>query len=98
MTLDAKRAAATVLFRVVNAAVVCTYFNPDEFWQGPEVAHRLAFGYGYLYVMQLYLNGTSIAAIFPQVLGVDAKRQASYLGTPIDICNTHAAFRITWCG
>uniref|UniRef100_K7MK99 Mannosyltransferase n=2 Tax=Glycine subgen. Soja TaxID=1462606 RepID=K7MK99_SOYBN len=25
-----------------------TYFNPDEHWQGPEVAHRIAFGYGHL--------------------------------------------------
>ena len=42
------RAAATLAFRVLNAVVLCTYWNPDEFWQGPEVAHRLAFGYGYL--------------------------------------------------
>ena len=28
--------------------MLTTYFNPDEFWQGPEVAHRLAFGYGHL--------------------------------------------------
>ncbi|KAI9126033.1 hypothetical protein K1719_003451 [Acacia pycnantha] len=25
-----------------------SYFNPDEHWQGPEVAHRIAFGYGHL--------------------------------------------------
>eukprot|EP00960_Hanusia_phi_P015274 451050-Hanusia_phi.AAC.1 len=25
-----------------------TYFVPDEYWQAPEVAHRLSFGYGYL--------------------------------------------------
>ena len=37
-----------LLLRVANALVVKTYFNPDEFWQGPEVAHRLAFGYGFL--------------------------------------------------
>lgn len=35
-------------FRVVNAWTVRTYFNPDEYWQGPEVAHRLVFGSGYL--------------------------------------------------
>ena len=25
-----------------------TWFVPDEFWQGPEVAHKLFFGYGHL--------------------------------------------------
>ncbi|CAM9736986.1 unnamed protein product [Chrysoparadoxa australica] len=37
-----------ILFRVLNALVVRTYFTPDEFWQGPEVAHWLAFGVGHL--------------------------------------------------
>ncbi len=46
------RAAFTLMFRIVNALALTTYWNPDEFWQGPEVAHRLAFGYGYLYVLQ----------------------------------------------
>jgi phosphatidylinositol glycan class B len=36
--------AALVCFRVVNALLVRTYFNPDEFWQSTEVAHRLVFG------------------------------------------------------
>ncbi|KAI4344357.1 hypothetical protein L6164_011591 [Bauhinia variegata] len=35
-------------FRMLNALLVQTYFNPDEHWQGPEVAHRIAFGYGHL--------------------------------------------------
>ena len=39
---------ALVLFRVANTLLVQSYFNPDEFWQGPEVAHRIAFGYGHL--------------------------------------------------
>ena len=34
--------------RVVNALCVNTYFNPDEYWQSVEVAHRLVFGYGHL--------------------------------------------------
>eukprot|EP00899_Mesostigma_viride_P008256 jgi/Mesvir1/17431/Mv08709-RA.1 len=34
--------------RLAHAALVSTYFNPDEHWQGPEVAHRAVFGYGYL--------------------------------------------------
>uniref|UniRef100_A0A1J3EZU7 Mannosyltransferase n=2 Tax=Noccaea caerulescens TaxID=107243 RepID=A0A1J3EZU7_NOCCA len=35
-------------FRVVNALLIQTYFNPDEHWQSLEVAHRNVFGYGYL--------------------------------------------------
>ena len=41
-------ALALVLFRVLDAVSLRTYFNPDEFWQGPEVAHKLVFGVGLL--------------------------------------------------
>lgn len=34
--------------RVVGALVLRTYYNPDEYWQGPEVAHWLIFGTGHL--------------------------------------------------
>ncbi|CAA0831593.1 Alg9-like mannosyltransferase family [Striga hermonthica] len=34
--------------RIINSLLVQTYFNPDEHWQAPEVAHRIAFGYGHL--------------------------------------------------
>ncbi|KAF9613725.1 hypothetical protein IFM89_010167 [Coptis chinensis] len=37
-----------LIFRMVNALLVQTYFNPDEHWQALEVAHRVAFGYGHL--------------------------------------------------
>jgi hypothetical protein len=42
--------ALVVGFRVWNALFVRTAFNPDEFWQSTEVAHRMVFGYGHLYV------------------------------------------------
>ncbi|XVF34305.1 hypothetical protein REPUB_Repub18cG0048100 [Reevesia pubescens] len=35
-------------FRMLNAFLIQTYFNPDEHWQALEVAHRIAFGYGHL--------------------------------------------------
>ena len=34
--------------RLANSLIVRTYFSPDEYWQGPEVAHRLVFGTGFL--------------------------------------------------
>lgn len=34
--------------RMANSLLVQTYFNPDEHWQAPEVAHRIIFGYGHL--------------------------------------------------
>lgn len=40
--------AAVLAFRAWNALFVRTSFNPDEYWQGPEVAHSLVFGYGHL--------------------------------------------------
>ncbi|KAL8283183.1 hypothetical protein RQP46_005961 [Phenoliferia psychrophenolica] len=33
--------------RLANALVSRTFFQPDEYWQSLEVAHRLVFGYGY---------------------------------------------------
>ncbi|KAK6151508.1 hypothetical protein DH2020_014143 [Rehmannia glutinosa] len=37
-----------LITRMMNSLLVQTYFNPDEHWQAPEVAHRIAFGYGHL--------------------------------------------------
>jgi GPI mannosyltransferase 3 len=31
-------------FRIANAALLQTSFNPDEYWQSLEVAHRIVFG------------------------------------------------------
>ena len=42
-------------FRLANALLIQTYFNPDEHWQALEVAHRIAFGYtlfSFLFVSQ----------------------------------------------
>jgi phosphatidylinositol glycan class B len=36
------------IFRILNSLYIKTYFDPDEYWQAQEVAHRLVFGYGYL--------------------------------------------------
>ncbi|SPO37817.1 related to dolichyl-phosphate-mannose-glycolipid alpha-mannosyltransferase [Pseudozyma flocculosa] len=40
--------AFLLLFRLANAFLTQTYFQPDEHWQALEVAHRLVFGYGYV--------------------------------------------------
>jgi len=45
--LDRRAVAFLVVFRVLNVLCAQTYFVPDEYWQGPEVAHRLVFGYGW---------------------------------------------------
>lgn len=37
-----------MIFRLFCALCLSTAFAPDEFWQGPEVAHRLIFGYDYI--------------------------------------------------
>jgi phosphatidylinositol glycan class B len=36
-----------VAFRILNACLVQTFFQPDEFFQSLEVAHRIVFGYGW---------------------------------------------------
>lgn len=34
-------------FRIVNALITRTFFQPDEHYQTTEIAHRLVFGYGF---------------------------------------------------
>lgn len=34
-------------FRLLNAVCSRAYFQPDEYWQNLEVAHRWIYGYGY---------------------------------------------------
>lgn len=45
---DWRVVSAVVLLRALNSATLSTSSAPDENWQGPEVAHRLVFGYGEL--------------------------------------------------
>ncbi|XP_028399232.1 GPI mannosyltransferase 3-like [Dendronephthya gigantea] len=45
---DSKLLFGLIVFRVCNVFLVQTWFVPDEFWQAPEVAHNIAFGYGHL--------------------------------------------------
>jgi phosphatidylinositol glycan class B len=37
-----------LILRILSVFIVKTWYVPDEYWQSLEVAHRLAFGYGYL--------------------------------------------------
>lgn len=39
--------AAVFAFRLANAFLTATFFQPDEYFQALEPAHRLVFGYGY---------------------------------------------------
>ncbi|CAF0912048.1 unnamed protein product [Brachionus calyciflorus] len=36
------------IYRLLNIFLNQTWFVPDEFWQSQEIAHKLAFDYGYL--------------------------------------------------
>lgn len=40
--------AGFLVFRIFNASITKTFFQPDEYWQSLEPAHEIAFGYGYL--------------------------------------------------
>lgn len=37
-----------VLYRLGSAWLAANYEYPDEHWQGPEVAHRIHYGFGHL--------------------------------------------------
>ena len=71
-----------ILFRIANTFLVQTYFNPDEFWQGPEVAHRMTYGVGHLTwewspkaQLRSAVHPTLFAAFYwlVQLLGVDTR-------------------------
>lgn len=65
--------------RLASVFLVQTYFVPDEYWQSLEVAHKFAFGYGYLtweWVLGIrnYIHPLIIAFIFKvlQIFGLDS--------------------------
>ncbi|KAF9425864.1 hypothetical protein BGZ94_007151 [Podila epigama] len=67
-----------VLWRIINACLVKTYFSPDEYWQAQEVAHHIAFGYGYLtwewdVALRSVLHPALFAALYKilAILGLD---------------------------
>ncbi|PHZ11348.1 uncharacterized protein RHIMIDRAFT_23257 [Rhizopus microsporus ATCC 52813] len=67
-----------LIFRWINAYFTRTYDNPDEYWQGQEVAHNLVFGYGYLTwewqeKIRSYAHPLSIAFVYKlvQILRLD---------------------------
>jgi len=69
-----------IVFRILNAFLIKTWFVPDEFWQGPEVAHKLGFGYGYLtWEWHEGLRGFTFPVLFASVfqslnsLGLDSR-------------------------
>lgn len=37
-----------LIIRLASVYLIQTFFVPDEYWQSLEVAHNLAFKYGYL--------------------------------------------------
>lgn len=68
-----------IAFRILNALLIRTWFVPDEFWQGPEVAHDVVFGYGYLtWEWKEGLRGFTFPLLFAggfqvlKVLGLDS--------------------------
>lgn len=70
-----------LLFRILNAILIKTFFVPDEFWQGSEIAHRVVFGYGYLtWEWKEGLRGWTSPLIFAAsykllaVLGMDSAK------------------------
>lgn len=68
-----------LLFRLLNAFYTRTYDNPDEYWQGQEVAHELVFGNGYLTwewreKIRSFAHPLAIAMVYKliQVVGLDS--------------------------
>eukprot|EP00911_Craspedida_sp_UC1_P002894 UC1_evm7s2112 len=60
-----------VALRLFNALLLSTSFVPDEYWQGPEVAHRWVFGYGHLtWEWRVGLRGVTHPGIFAALYAI----------------------------
>lgn len=46
LLLDRRIILALLCIRVVNALTICTFFQPDEYYQSLEPAWKLVYGYG----------------------------------------------------
>jgi hypothetical protein len=76
--------SVAMLLRAINVFMVGTYFVPDEYWQGQEVAHRMIYGQGHLtWEWNQRLRG----ALHPAILAAGAK----FLSL-IDIGNVDAIY------
>src|SRR3989338_5687540 len=69
-------------YRIINALLLGTYFNPDEYWQAQEVAHKEVYGYGEKtwerdpnWAIRGYAHPTLVAIIpysLMKLLGIDS--------------------------
>lgn len=83
-------------WRVLLAVYVRTSFDPDEYWQGPEVAHRLVFGcesssfvcWSHLYTMVRMHGGMHLLALvrhldLRKVVGTGTSHGNGHLGCAV---------------
>jgi phosphatidylinositol glycan class B len=70
-----------VAYRIINALIVQTSFDPDEYWQSLEVAHNKIYGYGYLtwewkVGLRSFLHPGIFALLYKllQILSLDSAR------------------------
>ncbi|EEY68034.1 putative GPI mannosyltransferase [Phytophthora infestans T30-4] len=96
-------------FRMWNALFVRTSFNPDEYWQSTEVAHRLVFGYGYLtweWQDDAQLRGFAHPALFAglykflELLNLDSRWAVTYgprlLQGLLSVANDYFLYKLAW--
>ncbi|KAJ2631274.1 glycosylphosphatidylinositol anchor biosynthesis [Coemansia sp. RSA 1290] len=102
--------AALLVVRIVNALLIQTYIHPDETWQSLEVAHRLAFGYGFVtwewrHALRGFAHPMLFAAVYRMLwlLGLDNSflittapyLLAAVIGASVDLATFYFARRIT---
>ncbi|KAI9223475.1 Alg9-like mannosyltransferase family-domain-containing protein [Blastocladiella britannica] len=70
--------ALLVVFRVWNAVQIATSFSPDEYWQGLEIAHWMAFGFGA--ITWEWLPGTQIRGFAHPLFFAAGYKALGYFG------------------
>ncbi|KNC47061.1 GPI mannosyltransferase 3 [Thecamonas trahens ATCC 50062] len=88
LSRDAQLLAGACLLRLALALTLATYFAPDEYWQGPEVAHALVFGYGHTTWewstarLRSHLHPAIFAALYALLAAIGADTPAAVIYAP----------------
>lgn len=94
-----------LLIRLINAFSIRTYFQPDEFYQALEPAHKLVFGYGYttwewtaglrsLLHPLLYAAGYYLASVFFPHLDSAVINSPRVIGAFISTCTDYYMYKV----
>lgn len=82
-----------VAIRLLTALFTSTYANPDEYWQGPEIAHKLVWGNGFRYATIVILISSCCRSLSVRCCWYIAVRGNGPLRVNSEALSTRACWR-----